>query len=391
MASEQPKQQKPKKEKKKKLSKAERIALRQKQSASPVLKHPDDGDFGDLQFNQSHYRTNRVWTDLKDLNADNNAGKEVWIRGRVDTVRAQGKKMAFLNIRRSFCKIQCAAISSKTISGDMIKYCSKIPPESIVDIFGVVQMVKDKIESAQPDHLKLLEISIKKIFCVCKVESKRLPFEIADASRFDDGKQHQNDEEEQKEHKEKGKKKKQIHVGQKIRLDNRWIDVRTTANHAIFRIQSGVCRYFREYLTSQGFTEIHSPKLISAASEGGADVFKLNYFGRDAFLAQSPQLYKQMALCCDLFRVFEVGPVFRAEKSNTHRHLCEFTGLDFEMEFMEHYHEVLKVIGDVFVYIFENINKYFKYELDTINKQYPFTPLKYDKNKLLILTFKEAK
>jgi len=84
------------------------------------------------------------------------------------------------------------------------------------------------------------------------------------------------------------------------------------------RIQSAVGRYFREYLTCEGFTEIHSPKLLGAASEGGADVFRLKYFGREACLAQSPQLYKQMALCCDLHKVFEVGPVFRAEVTSFH-------------------------------------------------------------------------
>lgn len=77
--------------------------------------------------------------------------------------------------------------------------------------------------------------------------------------------------------------------------------------------------YFREFLISQGFQEIHTPKIIPAASEGGANVFKLGYFGGDSFLAQSPQLYKQMALNCDFDRVFEIGPVFRAEDSNTHR------------------------------------------------------------------------
>jgi len=81
--------------------------------------------------------------------------------------------------------------------------------------------------------------------------------------------------------------------------------------------------------------------LIAGASEGGSAVFKTKYFNVDACLAQSPQLYKQMAICCDLKKVFEIGPVFRAENSFTHRHLCEFTGMDLEMTFKEHYHEVL--------------------------------------------------
>ena len=96
---------------------------------------------------------------------------------------------------------------------------------------------------------------------------------------------------------------------------------------------SQVCQLFREFLVGEGFIEIHSPKLVASASEGGADVFRLGYFDRYAYLAQSPQLYKQMALMADLGRVFEIGPVFRSEKSLTHRHMTEFVGLDMEMTF----------------------------------------------------------
>ena len=97
---------------------------------------------------------------------------------------------------------------------------------------------------------------------------------------------------------------------------------------------------FREFLLSESFVGIHTPKLIQGSSEGGASVFNLLYNGQPACLAQSPQLYKQMAICGGFERVFEVGPVFRAENSNTHRHLCEFVGLDAEMEIKEHYFEV---------------------------------------------------
>lgn len=97
---------------------------------------------------------------------------------------------------------------------------------------------------------------------------------------------------------------------------------------------------FRRFLRSEGFIGIHSPKLISGSSEGGAAVFKLDYKGQPACLAQSPQLYKQMVICGGFGRVFEVGSVFRAEDSYTHRHLCEFVGLDVEMEIKEHYFEV---------------------------------------------------
>lgn len=97
---------------------------------------------------------------------------------------------------------------------------------------------------------------------------------------------------------------------------------------------------FRQFLLSEDFVEIHTPKLIAGSSEGGAAVFKLDYKGQAACLAQSPQLHKQMAICGDFGRVFEIGPVFRAEDSYTHRHLCEFTGLDIEMEIKKHYFEV---------------------------------------------------
>ena len=137
------------------------------------------------------------------------------------------------------------------------------------------------------------------------------------------------------------------------------------------------------------FVEIHSPKLISGASEGGSNVFTLKYFDQDACLAQSPQLYKQMALCGDLQSVFEVGPVFRAENSNTNRHLCEFTGLDMEMEFKDHYFEVLDLIGELMVYLVENIKSRYAKELAVINQQYPFEEFKIS-NPVTRINFKEG-
>jgi len=167
-------------------------------------------------------------------------------------------------------------------------------------------------------------------------------------------------------------------VAMDLRLDYRWIDCRTPANQAIFRIQAGVCQLFRECLTNKGFTEIHSPKLLGGASEGGCEVFRLDYFGNPCCLAQSPQLYKQMTAACGGFeRVFEVGPVFRAENSNTARHLCEFTGLDLEMAIKEHYYEALEVFSDLFIYIFDGLNERFGKELEAVNGQHPFEPIKY--------------
>lgn len=180
-----------------------------------------------------------------------------------------------------------------------------------------------------------------------------------------------------------------VRVGQDVRLDNRVIDLRTVANQAIFRIQSGVCTLFREFLLKHQFQEIHTPKLIGGASEGGADVFRVDYFEGNAYLAQSPQLYKQMALMTDMPRVFEIGPIFRSEKSFTHRHMTEFTGLDLEMTFKDHYHEVLEVLDGLFNHIFEGLQTRFKREIDAVRSQYPFEDLKW-KYPCKRLTFKEA-
>merc|ERR1719426_688226 len=119
---------------------------------------------------------------------------------------------------------------------------------------------------------------------------------------------------------------------------------------------------------NQDFVEIITPKLIPGESEGGAGVFKTDYFGRTACLAQSPQLYKQMAIASDLERVFEVGPVFRAENSNTRRHLCEFTGLDLELAIKEHYYEVLEVFSDLFIGIFDGLNERCKDEIERVRE-----------------------
>lgn len=109
-------------------------------------------------------------------------------------------------------------------------------------------------------------------------------------------------------------------------------------------VLNSAVQIFRQFLLSEGFVGIHTPKLIAGSSEGGSAVFRLDYKGTPACLAQSPQLHKQMAICGDFGRVFEIGPVFRAEDSFTHRHLCEFTGLDVEMEIKEHYSEVLSYL-----------------------------------------------
>jgi nondiscriminating aspartyl-tRNA synthetase len=156
-----------------------------------------------------------------------------------------------------------------------------------------------------------------------------------------------------------------------VRLNNRIVDLRTAPSQAIFRIQSGICNLFRTYLDGQGFIEIHTPKLQGGATESGASVFEVNYFGRQAFLAQSPQLAKQMCIAADFERVYEIGPVFRAEDSNTPRHLTEYTGMDLEMALEEHYHEALDIIDGMFKNLWNGIYERYQSEIDLLSHFYP--------------------
>lgn len=125
-------------------------------------------------------------------------------------------------------------------------------------------------------------------------------------------------------------------------LDYRPITLRNEKERAIFQIQAKICQAFREFLDSHHFTEIHTPKIAAAGAEGGANIFSLSYFGEQAYLAQSPQFYKQ-AMVPVYERVFEIGPVFRAEKHNTQRHLNEYTSMDFEMGFIDGFEDVMQM------------------------------------------------
>ena len=118
------------------------------------------------------------------------------------------------------------------------------------------------------------------------------------------------------------------------RIDYRWIDLRTDENQLMFKAQTVLVNAMRKFLLDKNFIEIHTPKLIAAASESGSEVFKVDYFDRNAYLAQSPQFYKQMAMASGFERIFEVGPVFRAEKSYTNKHTTEFTGFDLEFSYI---------------------------------------------------------
>ena len=140
------------------------------------------------------------------------------------------------------------------------------------------------------------------------------------------------------------------------RLDYRWIDLRTEKNQLMFEMQTELVKAFREFCLERNFIEIHTPKLIATASESGADVFELDYFDGKAYLAQSPQFYKQMAMASGFERIFESGPVFRAEKSNTNKHATEFTGFDLEISYIESYEDIMKFEEEMLAYALEKVH-----------------------------------
>lgn len=133
------------------------------------------------------------------------------------------------------------------------------------------------------------------------------------------------------------------------RLNYRFLDLRSEKNILMFKVQTCMINAMREFVVKNNFTEIHTPKIISAASESGAEVFEVKYFGRKAYLAQSPQFYKQMAMCSGFEKVFEIAPAFRAEKSNSYRHATDFTSFDIEMSYIESLEELMNFEEDLFI------------------------------------------
>ena len=142
-----------------------------------------------------------------------------------------------------------------------------------------------------------------------------------------------------------------------VRMDYRWIDLRREKNQLMYEMQTTLTNALRKFLVDRNFIEIHTPKLIAAASESGSDVFEVKYFDGLAYLAQSPQFYKQMAMASGLERIFETGPVFRAEKSYTNKHATEFTGFDLEFSYINSFDDVMKMEEELLTYALSEVKE----------------------------------
>jgi aspartyl-tRNA synthetase len=231
-------------------------------------------------------------------------GEEVRVRGRVDIIRDQGK-IIFLIIRDKGGKVQTVAWHQDE---EVFAKAKSLTQESVVDITGQVKEAKQVAEGYE------IAITELKIDSLAKTP---LPITLED--------DHVNN----------------VSALDK-RLDYRFIDLRTEKNQLMIRVSTLISEIMRNYCIEKDLREIQGPRIISAASEGGANVFEVKYFDGKAYLAQSPQFHKQMGIAADLEGVFNQGPVFRAEKSFTTRHLTEYTSFDVELGYIDSYKDVAK-------------------------------------------------
>ena len=239
-------------------------------------------------------------------------GQQIKVQGFVENFR-NSRKMAFIVVKDITGKVQVTV--EKELKPELCDTLEKLTGDSVITVVGTVR---------EDDYVKLGGIDIVPDEIIIESIAEALPIARKDIPAT---------------------KKKAAVERSSIdqRIDYRWIDLRTDENQLMFKAQTVMVNAMRQFLLDRKFIEIHTPKLIGAASESGANVFEVKYFDRNAYLAQSPQFYKQMAMASGFERIFEVGPVFRAEKSYTSKHTTEFTGFDLEFSYINSYKDVMKM------------------------------------------------
>ena len=270
-------------------------------------------------------------------------GEAVKVNGAVHTIRDMGT-VAFVILRKREGLLQCV-YEEGSATFDL----KEIKEASTLEVEGVLEQ-NEKAPNG-------IEIRMKKVKILSQPEDEMMPLAIS---------------------------KWKLNTSLEAKLDRRSLSLRNIRERARFRIQEGIVRGFRDFLYEQGFTEIHTPKIGAKRAEGGANMFRLSYFHRPAVLQQSPQLYKQMMV--GVFdRVFETGPVFRAEKHNTRRHLNEYTSLDFEMGYIHSFLDICAMETGFLQYTMNLLEKEYSKELKLLNITLP------DVEKIPHVRFDEAK
>lgn len=271
-----------------------------------------------------------------------NYGKIITVAGWVEDIRNLGS-IAFIILRDRKGTLQVTALKKE--NPDLFEKLVNIPRETVISVEGLCK----KSDKARNNY----EVIPKQIEILSTSETP-LPLGVVD----------------------------KVESELETRLDNRFIDLRKQDIQAIFKIRNVVIAAVHEYLRSENFVEVHTPNIIASSSEGGTDVFKIKYFEKDAFLAQSPQLYKQMLMATGLDRVYEIAWYFRAEEHNTRRHLNESTAVDLEMAFISSEEDVMKILEGL-VYNMWKKSGECKEELESLGKKIvvpklPFKRLTYD-------------
>lgn len=270
-------------------------------------------------------------------------GDTVRVCGWVQETRVLGN-IAFLILRDRYGLVQITAIK-KELGSEKFSQLINLPRESVICVEGVVKkstIAKIGIEII-PTGFEILNIS-----------EKPLPLGVTD----------------------------KVYAELDTRLDNRFLDLRKPEVFSIFKIRSDLLEGIRRALISRDFIEINTPKIISSATEGGAQLFEVRYFENRAYLVQSPQLYKQIMMAAGFDRVFEIGPAFRAEEHDTNRHLNEFTSIDIECSFVTH-HDVMNILENVIYeslkYVEERSSEHLKLlNIEVTIQKPPFPRITYD-------------
>ncbi|KAI0204829.1 hypothetical protein F4808DRAFT_412287 [Astrocystis sublimbata] len=294
--------------------------------------------------------------DISDLSAAQ-AGSRISFTARVHHTRNISSKLAFVLLRQQTTTIQAVVqVREGAVSEQFVRWVEHLYTECIVHVAGELRAPPEGIKTCS---IHDLEIIVDEMHVLTPVNNP-LHIDVFGMEQMEEDPE---------------TKEKQLVVSGRVRTANRVVFLRTPVMQSVFRIRSGICNIFRSTLDDQGFIEIQTPKLQPAATESGSSVFPVKYFGRTAFLAQSPQLAKQMAISADFGRVYEVGPVFRAEDSNTHRHLTEYTGLDLEMSLHNDYHEAMDIIDTMLKAIFKGIYARYRKEIDAVKERFPHEDL----------------
>lgn len=267
---------------------------------------------------------------------DSRVGQTVQVSGMVLRHRRMAWGSFLVILLRRYC-IQCVAEQT------VLEAVGDVREGDAVRLEGEVVAAKIKDVTIWP---RTLEIQVKKLEVLSRT-TETLPVDIS--------------------------KKELINIDLELKLNTRPVSLRHPKERAIFKLAEGVCRGFREGLHRHGFTEIHTPKIVCAGAEGGANVFSLDYFGKTAYLAQSPQFYKQIGVGI-YGRVYEIGPVFRAESHKTSRHINEYTSLDFEMGPIEDQRQVMEMHLRAIRSIMEVIRRDYQYEIEILDADVPAPP-----------------